>query len=132
MLDVVRQLQVILHRGERRRITVKPDVADAGGRHQVHHARKQTVAGAQDRHEAQLLAGQERRLHFYQRRLDRPGLHRQVAQHLVGQQQRYLVQQLAENGRWRLLVTHQGKFMQNKGMVDYGNVLSHVCCLAFR
>ena len=71
-------------------------MADARARHQVEHALHQPVAGAQDRDEAQLLALDGRRVIVRQRRFDGFEGQRQVACHLVAQQQRNLAQQLAE------------------------------------
>ena len=68
---------------------------DAGGRHQVEHAIEQAVAGAQDRREHQLLAG-EPCASWLQRRLDVDRLEREVARHLVAEQHGDLAQELAE------------------------------------
>ena len=93
-------------------------MADAGRGHQVEHAVEQAVAGAQDRQEAHLLAGQQGRLHRLQRGLDLGGGERQVARDLVADQQRHLAHQPAELGHGGLPHPHQGQLVLHQRMVD--------------
>ena len=58
LAHVVRQLQVVLDRLERDRVAVQADVADPCGGHEIQHAVQDSVAGAQDRDEAEFLAGE--------------------------------------------------------------------------
>ena len=116
--DVLGQLAVVFDRGERGGIAVDADVADARRGDEVEQAVEQAVAGAQDRHEHQLLALEEGCLHGADRRLDVAQLGRQVAQHLVAQQQRDLAQQRAELRRRRRLVAHQRELVRDQRVVD--------------
>src|SRR3712207_8642857 len=72
--------------------TLFRSMADAGRGHEVEHALQDAVARAQDRDEAELLAGQDRRLHRLQRRFDALGLQRRSEEHTSELQSRqYLV-----------------------------------------
>ena len=94
--DVLRDLEVVLDRLQRARVAIEADMAHAGERHEIEHALGEAEAGAQDRHDHQLLAVEQRRIHRLDRRLD-PRLHqRQVARGVVAQQQPDLAQQAAE------------------------------------
>ena len=94
--QVVRQLQVIFDRLQRARLAVEADMPDPRRRHQVEHAVEDAVAGAQDRHQAQFLAGQHRHPGAFERRLDLGLLERQVAGRLIAEQQADLAHQPAE------------------------------------
>ena len=77
-------------------------MADPRRRHQFEHAVENAVAGAQDRHQAQFLAGEHRNARAFERRLDLDLLERQVAGRLVAEQQADLAHQPAEfRGRCR-------------------------------
>ena len=99
-------------------------MGDAGRRHEGQHAVEEADAGAQDRREDQLLAGDLRR---------RPSsvsgvsisirLERQVAGDLVAEQHADLVEELAEALRRALLVPHQGQLVLHQRMIDDGDAL---------
>ena len=116
--DVRRHLVVIFDRPQRCRIAVEADMADAGRGHQVEHAVEQAVAGAQDRDQADLLAGQQGCPHRLQRGLDLGRGERQVARDLVADQQGHLAHQAAELGHRGLLHPHQRQLVLHQRMVD--------------
>ena len=93
-------------------------MAHARERHQIEHALGQAEAGAQDRHDHQLLAVEQRRLHGLDRRLDMRLAERQVARGVVAQQQADLAQQAAEIGARRLLVAHLGELVLHQRVRD--------------
>jgi len=101
-------------------------VRDARGRHQHEHAVEEADAGAQDRREDELLAGDLRRLHRDQGRLDFHGLEGQVAGDLVREEHADLVQELAKTLRRARLVAHERQLVLDQGMVDDGEAL-HRC-----
>ena len=71
LVEVGRDLGVVLHRLQRGLVAVEADEADARRGDELEHAVEQAVAGAQDRDERELLALEDRGLHLGQRRLDR-------------------------------------------------------------
>ena len=96
-------------------------MGDAGRGDEVEHAFEEAVAGPEDRGEDRLLALQDGRLHLGQRRLDGRGGERQVAGHLIGEEQRDLAQELAEMRGRRILVAHQREFVLHEGVIDDGD-----------
>ena len=86
--------------------------------HEVEHPFEQPVAGAQDRGEDQLLAGDLLRLHMRERRVDLHRLERQVARRLVADQRRRLAQELAEAARRGFLVAHDGELVLHQRVAD--------------
>ena len=121
--EIGRGLEVIFHGLERFRIAIEADMGDARRRHEGQHAVEEADAGAQDRGEDQLLAGDLRAFHRGQRRLDLDPLHGQVAGDLVAEQHADLVEELAEALRRALLVPHQGQLVLNQRMTDHRNAL---------
>jgi len=98
-------------------------MGDAGGRNQVDHAFDETQAGAQDRREHQLLAGDFLAHHRRQRGLDLDIGKRQVAGHLVAQQHADLVQELAEALGRAVLVADQRQLVLDQGMGNDGDAV---------
>ncbi len=83
--QILGQLQVIFDRLQRVRLAVDADMANPHRRHQVEHAVENAVAGAQDRHETELFAGQHRQPGGFEGRLDQGVFERQIARRLIGQ-----------------------------------------------
>ena len=81
--EVGRRLEVVFDRLQRLGIAVEADMGDAGRGHEVQHAVEQADAGAQDRREDELLAGDLRRLIVVSGVSISTSLERQVARHLV-------------------------------------------------
>src|SRR3990167_3340118 len=100
--DVLRDLEVVLDRLQRARIAVEPDMALACQRHQLEQPFGEPEAGAQDGHDHQLLAVEQRRLHRGDGSLDALVDQRQVLGGVVAQQQADLAQEPAEIGARRL------------------------------
>ena len=120
LLEVGRQLHEVLDRLERLLVAVEADEADARARDQRQHAVEHADAGAQHRAHGDLLAGDARHARPLERRLDLDLLARQVLRRLVGQQERDLLDELAEvDGRRRLVA-------QVRELVLYERVL-HMC-----
>jgi hypothetical protein len=120
--DVRRGLEVVLDRLQRLRIAIKPDMSDARARDEIEHAVEKADAGAQDRREHELLAG-DRRLHgLGQRRFDFDELQRQIAGHLIGEQHADLVEKLAEPLGRNRFVAHQRQLVLHEGVADDVNV----------
>lgn len=126
--DVARQLAVVLDRLQRLRVAVHADVADAGRRDHVDDAVEHAEAGAQDRHDADFLAGEHLLLALANRRLDLDFLEREVARDLISHEHRDFLEQLAEVLRARLLHAHDRELMLDQRMVDDVDVhwFSHV------
>ena len=93
-------------------------MGDARARHQIEHAVEKADAGAQDRREHQLLAGDGRLHGLGQRRLDLDQLGRQVARDLIGQQHADLVEKLAEALGRDVLVAHQRQLVLHERVID--------------
>jgi hypothetical protein len=116
--DVLRDLEVVLDRLQRPGIAVQPDMADARQRHEIDDALGEPQAGTQDRHDHQLLALEQGRLHRLDGRGDVALDQRQGARGVVAQQQADLAQQAAEVGARRLPVAHLGKLVLHQRMAD--------------
>ncbi len=125
LVEVLGHLEVVLHRLEGLGIAIEPDVADARRGHQIQHAVEEPYAGAQDGDDHQLLALELRCLDAGQGRLDPHHGEGQVAQHLIGQQQRDLAEELAELGRGRLLSPHERELVPHQRVLDHGDVVPH-------
>ncbi|MGX1320271.1 hypothetical protein AB7M17_003724 [Bradyrhizobium sp. USDA 377] len=116
--QVLRRLEVIFHGLQRFGVAVEPDMGDARRGHQRQHAVEEADAGAQDRRQRELLAGDLRRLHGRDRRLDLDQLERQVARHLVAEQHPDLVEDLAKALGRAVLLPHQGELVLDQGVGD--------------
>ena len=79
-------LVIVLDRDQGGRVPVESDVSDPRGRHEVQHSVEQPVACPEDGYEAQLLAGEHRGLHRFQRRLDLTIGQCKIPRYLVAQQ----------------------------------------------
>ena len=112
------QLQVIFDGLQGGGLAIDPDMADPGRRHEVEHAIENAVAGAQDRNEAQFLAGQHRHWGAFERRLDVGLLERQVAGRLVTEQQADLAHQLAEFRGAGVGCAHQRQLVPHQRVID--------------
>ncbi|MNS50263.1 hypothetical protein D3C72_829060 [compost metagenome] len=99
-------------------VAVHADMADARRRDQLDQAIAHAHAGAQHRHDGQLLAGDHRRIQLHQRRVDAARGQRQVARDLVAHQQRDLAQQLAEGARGRFLVAHVRELVLDQRVIE--------------
>ena len=95
--DVGRELHVVLDRLERLLVAVEADEADAGDGDQREDAVEHPDAGAQDRADGDLLAGDALGARPLERRLDVDLLEVHVLRRLVGQEQRQLVDEPAEH-----------------------------------
>jgi hypothetical protein len=115
----LRQLHEILHRPLGLGVAVHADMAHARRGDQLLEAVGHAEAGAQDRHDRHLLAGDGRRVHGRQRRFDPLVRHRQVARDLVAHQQPDLPQQLAELDGGRALVAHQAELMLDQRVIEH-------------
>jgi len=93
-------------------------VTHAGAGHHAQHAVQETITGAQDRHQHQLLAVDHLARHGLQRRLDLDVLQRHVARDLVGHQGAQLIEQAAKTVGARVLLTHQRELVLNQGVGD--------------
>jgi hypothetical protein len=119
--DILRRLEEIFHGHERARIPMKSDVSDACRRQEFEHAFEKAHAGTDDRRQHQFLAGQDRRLHRREWRLDLDHLQRQVARDLVAQEISDLAEQFAKRLGRAVLVAQQRQLMLHQRMIDDGN-----------
>ncbi|KAF1858516.1 hypothetical protein Lal_00015033 [Lupinus albus] len=117
-LGRVRQAHEVFDGQVRVRVAEHADVAHPRRRHQFQQPVAHAHAGAQDRHDGQLLARDDGGVDGHQRRVDRPRRQRQVARDLVAHQQRDLPQQFAERARGRAAVAHVRQLMLDQGMVE--------------
>jgi AraC family transcriptional regulator len=113
--DVLRSLEIIFDRLERDRVAIKADMGDPRRWNQLEHALGHGEAGAKDRGDDQLLAGDRGRLGRRDRGFDADELGRQVAGHFVAEQGRDLPDDRPEQlhggrpvAQERELVLHQG------------------------
>ena len=119
--DVVRQLHVVLDRLERLLVAVQADEADARARDQREHGVEHAHARAQDRADGDLLARDPPRGHPLERRLDLDLLVGEVLRRLVGEQERQLVDELAEHLRRRRHVAQQAELVLDERVRDLGD-----------
>ncbi len=124
--NVVRHLQVVLDGGERFGVTVDADMPDARRGDEVEHAVDEAEPGAQDRHEAQFLAGEDRRHHPRQRRLDLARRQRQIARRLVEDQRRDLAQERTELAGRDVPAANQAQLVLDQRVVDDDDVTVHL------
>ena len=119
--DVGRQLHVVLDRAQRLLVAVETDEADARARDQRQHAVEHPEPRAQDRAHGDLLAGDAReRLHL-ERRLDVDVLGREILRRLVGEEQRDLLDELAEVDGRRVLVPQVRQLVLDERVSDLGD-----------
>ena len=100
-------------------------MADARTGDDVEHAVEQADAGAQDRHEHDLLAVDLAPRRRRDRRLDRDLAQRQVARDLVGHQRGEFAEQAAELDRARLLLPQQRQLVLYQRMPDHLHACRH-------
>jgi hypothetical protein len=104
LAEVVRELHVVLDRLERVLVAVHADEADPGARDQRQRALEHAHARAEHWADRDLLAGDALRAHHLERGLDLDRVGREVLRRLVGEEQRQLVDELAEMDGRRVLV----------------------------
>ena len=117
LLEVVGELHVVLDRLERLLVAVHAHEPDARARDQRERALEHPDAGAEDRADGDLLPGDPLRLHRLERGLDLDGLGREVLRRLVGEEQRDLVDELAEVDGRRVLVAQVGELVLDERVV---------------
>jgi hypothetical protein len=93
-------------------------MADARRGNQLEQTVRHADSGPQHGHHRELLAGDHRRLHLDQGRLDGLRGQRQVTGHLVAHQQGDLAQQLPKGPRGRSLVPHVGELVLDQRVVE--------------
>src|SRR5690606_17078565 len=113
----LRQPDVVLDRALVRP-AVQSDVPHSRRRDQLEQPVGHAEARAQDRDDRDLLAGDDRRVHLRERRLDRASGEREVARDLVAHQQRDLAQQLAKGARRRCAIAHVRELVLDERMID--------------
>ncbi len=116
--QVVRHLEVVLHRLERLRIAEEAHVADPRAGQDAQHAVEQPVARAQDRHQHDLLAVEQADGGRRHRRLRGHLVRRQLAGHLVGQQHADLGEQAAELRGAGVPLAHQAELVLDQRVAD--------------
>ena len=121
----VRHLQVILDRNQRLWIAVQTDVPDPRARDDRQEAVEQSGAGAQDRHEHQLLAVDHFRAHLFERRLDDHLVHRNRPRDFIRHQRADLAQQPAETRRAGFLLAQKRELVLDEWMVEYVDFGGH-------
>ena len=97
---------------------IHADMAHPRRRHQLQQPVRHADAGAQHRHDRELLAGDHRRVDLDERRGDAAGGHRQVAGDLVAHQQRDFAQQLAERARRGVPVAHVRQLVLDQRVIE--------------
>ena len=126
VLAVGGQLAVVLHGLMGFGVAVQADVTNPCGGDQLGHGFHHAQARTQNRHDAQLLAGQLTGRALADGGLDLHLLGGQVAGHLVHHQHGDLVEQLAELLGAGILAAHDGQLVLDQGMVKDNN-FSHEC-----
>ena len=116
VLDVTRQLAVILDRLEGLRVAIQADVADLGCRDHLQNTLYHAETCAQDRNESDLLAGE---LTLGNRGLDGDLLERQITGRLVAHQHGDLGSGLAEFLDAGGLVAHQAQLVLDQRVVHF-------------
>ena len=117
LVHVGGQLAVVFHRQMGLRVAVQADVAHLRGGNDAQHAVHHAQACAQDRHDAQLLAGDDLGLALCNGRFDLDLLKRQIAGYFISHQHCNFLQELAEILGAALGLTHQSQFVLNEGMI---------------
>ena len=107
--DVGRQLHVVLDRLQRLLVSVEADEPDPGGGNEGKDAVEHPDTGPEDRHDGHFLSRDPRHRHVLERRVDLHFLDREILRDLVCEQDRELVHELAEELRWRLLVSQEAE-----------------------
>ena len=113
-----RQAHQILGRFQRDRIAMQADMAFPCRRHQLDQAAGHAKARAQHCDDGNLLAGDNRRIHRNQRRLDGFGGQWQMAGDFISHQQGYLMKQPLEQNLGRLPVAQMRELMKDQRMIQ--------------
>src|SRR5205823_2742286 len=116
--NVVRQLHEVLDRLERLLVAIEADEADARARDQGENGVEHPDAGAQDRTDGDLLAGDPSRGRALHGRLDLDLLVREILRRLVGQKERELVDELPELLGRRRDVAQEAELVLDERVVD--------------
>ena len=132
VLDVRRELAVVLMRHVRLGVAVHAHVAHARGGDELEQAVHHAEAGAQDRDDGDLLAGEPAAGGDLKRRLHLDVLEREIAHGLIALKDRKLVHELAELLGGRVLVAQDGELVLHERVVDDGEacrveLLCHFC-----
>ena len=114
----IRELAIVFDRLGGDRIAVETDDADAGRRHEFGEAFHHAEAGAQDRDDAELLAGDLFSCRFFERCLDSDIFERQIAGELIAHQERDLLQQTAELTGAGFFLSHNGQLVLDQRMIN--------------
>ena len=122
LLSVRGKLAVVFHGLQGLGVAIQADMADAAGRNHVHDAIHHAQAGAQNRYDAQLLAGQHLLGGLAQRSLDLHVNSGQITGHFIDHQHGDLLQQLAELLGAGGGLTHDGQLVLNQGMIENMNL----------
>ena len=122
LVEVGRELDEVLDRLERLLVAVEADEADAGARDEREHAVEHAHPGAQHRADGDLLAGDALRGHALERRLDLDALGGHLLRRLVGEEQRDLVDELAEVDGRRRGVAQVRELVLDERVVDDGDL----------
>jgi hypothetical protein len=120
--DVGRELDVVLDRLERLLVPIEADEPDAGSRDEREDAVQHPDAGPEDRADRHLLARDARHGRPLEWGLDLDLLDGEILRHLVREQERYLVDELAEHLGRRLQVPEQPELVLNERVVDHGHL----------
>jgi hypothetical protein len=118
--EIVGELHVVLDRLERLLVAVHAHEADARTGDQRERPLEHAHARPQHRADGDLLAGDARRVHPLERRLDLDVLDREVLRRLVRQQERDLLDELAEVDRRRVLVPQVRELVLDERVRDVG------------
>ena len=118
LTDAVGQLLVVLDRAVGLRIPVEPEVADLPGRDQGEDRLDHHEPGPQDADDGGLRAGKQRRAGGRDRGLDLDRLGGEVAEGLVGGEERDLLAQGPEGRRLRALVAQHRDLVGDEWVVD--------------
>ena len=118
LVEVDGQLHEVLHRLEGLLVAVEADEADAGARDEREDAVEHPHPGAQHRTDRDLLAVDPLRGHPLERRLDLPRLGLHVLRRLVGQEERDLVRELAEEDGRGLPVAQVRELVLDERVLD--------------
>ena len=114
----IRQLAVVFDRLGGDGIAVEADDADAGRRHEFGEAFHHAEAGAQDRDDAELLAGDLFPCRFFERRLDGDMFERLVSGEFLAHQECDFLQQTAELAGAGFFLSHNGQLVLDQRMIN--------------